>query len=163
MTETRAHGKFFLERQLEKVSQRLIRCYMSFFPFPWWDLKFIPHSLLKKRRRGRSLHLIALYVPPKKESAWKQKGRLSYVVWTKIWKCEKRAAAGGFQTLEQRLQASFAVGRVKSCFLSFPILSLPGPTSCYFLHQLLFSPPLQADGARALIILLPFPLLPTQF
>lgn len=67
----------------------------------------------------------------------KKKGRLSDVVWTKIWKCETRAASGGFQTLEHRLHASFAVGGVKSCFLSFPILSLPGPTSCYFLHQLL--------------------------
>ena len=74
----------------------------------------------------------------------KKKGRLSDVVWTKIWKCETRAASGGFQTLEHRLHASFAVGGVKSCFLSFPILSLLGPTSCYFLHQLLlllcFSP-----------------------
>lgn len=72
-----------------------------------------------------------------RKSAWKKKGRLSDVVWTKIWKCETRAASGGFQTLEHRLHASFAVGGVKSCFLSFPILSLPGPTSCYFLHQLL--------------------------
>lgn len=76
---------------------------------------------------GRSLHSIALYVPPKKESAWKKKGRLSDVVWTKIWKCKARAASGGFQTLEQRLHASFAVGRVKAVFCHFP--------SCHFQDQ----------------------------
>lgn len=35
------------------------------------------------------------------------------------------------------LCASLAVRGARSCFLSFPILSLPGPTSCCCFHQLL--------------------------
>lgn len=161
MAETRVHCTFFLRDTTGKsFAEAHIMLFVPIF-LPWWHLEFISHCLWAKRGGGRSLYLIVLYVPLKKESAWKKKGRLSDVVWTKLWKCETRAASGGFQTLEHGLHASFAVGGVKSCFLSFPILSLPGPTSCYFLHQLLlllFSrPPPQTDGNRALIILLQLP------
>lgn len=43
----------------------------------------------------------------------------------------------GFSNTGALLPASFAVRGARSCFLSFPILSLPGPTSCCFFHQLL--------------------------
>lgn len=138
----------------EKVSKVSHIKYCWFFLFLWSWLKFIQHPLTRQKNIYIYIytsHGFVLFSPPSVKIE-----KLSDVAWTKIWKCEKRAASGGFQTREHGLYVSFAVRRVKSCFLSFPILSLVRLASCGSLHQLLFFSP-QTDGATSLIIFF-FPL-----
>lgn len=69
MTETRAHGKFFLEKTTGKSFTEAYRMlyvlFLSFF-YSMVMLKIHPTFPIRERRRGRSLHLIALYVLSKK-------------------------------------------------------------------------------------------------
>lgn len=113
----------------------------------WW-LKI--HSTLpaRERRRESSLCLIG--------SAWRKKGKLSDVVWTKPWDV-RTAASGGFQTLERCCVLPLLSEEQEAASCHFP--------SCHFQDQHLAAsftsccccvlPALQTDGTRASSMIFP--------
>lgn len=116
-------------------------------PFPPWWLKIHSTLQVRERRRERSLRLIG--------SAWRKKGKLSDVVWTKPWDV-RTAASGGFQTLECGCVLPLLSEEQEAASCHFP--------SCHFQDQHLAPsftscccvlPALQTDGTRASSMIFP--------
>lgn len=110
-------------------------------PLPRWWLKIHSTLPIRERRRKRGLCLIG--------SAWREKGKLSDVVWTKPWDV-RTAASGGFQTLERCCVLPLLSEEQEAVSCHFP--------SCHFQDQHLAAfftsccccilPALQTDGTR---------------
>lgn len=117
------------------------------FPAPPSWLKIHSTLQVRERRRERRLRLIG--------SAWRKKGKLSDVVWTKPWDV-RTAASGGFQTLARGCVLPLLSEEQEAASCHFP--------SCHFQDQHLAPsftscccvlPALQTDGTRASSVIFP--------
>lgn len=119
------------------------------------------HSTLpiRERRRGRSLHLIALCVPPKKESAW-ENGRQAFrcclnkdmEMWgeSSIWRFSNRGTQAARCFCCRRSEKLFPViFHLVTSRTNILLLLAPAVVVVVVVF------PLQTDGTRALIVLPP--------
>lgn len=110
-----------------KVSQRLILVLFVCLPPPRVSLNSFHIACERKAEREKTVF--------DRECSNEERQAFTCCL-NKALGCED-GSIWGFSNTGVLLPASFAVRGARSCFLSFPILSLPGPTSCCFLHQLL--------------------------